>query len=122
MLLQGNWTQLRSSGWQPAIGLMKAGMVLCQEVLISHVVASLSAKDTNRLVILESEQSAAQVNIEGITAFCLVNSEGNVNYYTKQKNEDDFMEKKAIYKQTQKVESELVKLQNTVFALQDIDF
>ena len=32
------------------------------------------------------------------------------------------MDKKAIYKQTQKVESELVKLQNTVFALQNIDF
>lgn len=56
-----------------------------QEVLINHVVASLPAKDTNRLVILESEQQAAQVNIDGITAFCLVNPEGTVNYYTKQK-------------------------------------
>ena len=56
-----------------------------QEVLINHVVASLPAKDTNRLVILESEQQAAQVNIDGITAFCLVSPEGTVNYYTKQK-------------------------------------
>ena len=56
-----------------------------QEVLINHVVASLTAKDTNRLVILESEQQAAQINIDGITAFCLVSPEGTVNYYTKQK-------------------------------------
>lgn len=56
-----------------------------QEVLINHVVASLPAEDTNRLVILESEQQAAQVNIDGITAFCLVSPEGTVNYYTKQK-------------------------------------
>lgn len=56
-----------------------------QEVLINHVVASLPAKDTNRLVILESEQQAAQVNIDGIAAFCLVSPEGTVNYYTKQK-------------------------------------
>lgn len=58
-----------------------------QEVLINHVVASLPAKDTNRLVILESEQQAAQVNIDGITAFCLVSPEGTVNYYTKQKKQ-----------------------------------
>ena len=32
------------------------------------------------------------------------------------------MDKQAIYQQTQKVESELMKLQNTVFALQTIDF
>ncbi len=56
-----------------------------QEVLINHVVTSLPAKDTNRLVILESEQQAAQVNIDGITAFCLVSPGGTVNYYTKQK-------------------------------------
>ncbi len=56
-----------------------------QEVLINHVVASLPAEDTNRLVILESEQQTAQVNIDGITAFCLVSPEGTVNYYTKQK-------------------------------------
>ena len=56
-----------------------------QEVLINHVVASLPAKDTSRLVILESEQQAAQINIDGITAFCLVSPEGTVNYYTKQK-------------------------------------
>ena len=56
-----------------------------QEVLINHVVASLPAKDTNRLVILESEQQAAQINIDGITAFCLVSPEGTVKYYTKQK-------------------------------------
>ena len=56
-----------------------------QEVLINHVIASCPAKDANRLIILESEQQAAQVNIDGITAFCLVSPEGTVNYYTKQK-------------------------------------
>lgn len=56
-----------------------------QEVLSNHVVASLPAKDTNRLVILESEQQAAQFNIDGITAFCLVSPERTVKYYTKQK-------------------------------------
>ena len=56
-----------------------------QEVLINHVIASCPSKDTNRLVILESEQQAAQITIDGITAFCLVTPEGTVNYYTKQK-------------------------------------
>ena len=56
-----------------------------QEMLLNYVVASLPAKDTNRLVILESKQQAAQVNIDGITAFCLISPEGTVNYYTKQK-------------------------------------
>ena len=56
-----------------------------QEILISHVLNGLPADDTNRLVILESEQQAAQINIGGITAFCLVSPEGTVNYYTKQK-------------------------------------
>ena len=58
---------------------------LGQEVLINHVLASLPSKDANRLVILESEQQAAQITIDGITAFCLVNPEGTVNYYAKQK-------------------------------------
>ena len=56
-----------------------------QEALINHVLASLPSKDANRLVILESEQQAAQITIDGITAFCLVTPEGTVNYYTKQK-------------------------------------
>ena len=56
-----------------------------QEALINHVLASLPSKDTNRLVILESEQQAAQITIDGITAFCLVTPEGTVNYYAKQK-------------------------------------
>lgn len=32
------------------------------------------------------------------------------------------MDKKAIYQQTQKVENELMKLKNTIFALQAKDF
>ena len=58
---------------------------LGQEVLINHVLASLPSKDANRLVILESEQQAAQITIDEITAFCLVTPEGTVNYYAKQK-------------------------------------
>ncbi len=58
---------------------------LGQEVLINHVLASLPSKDVNRLVILESEHQAAQITIDGITAFCLVNPEGTVKYYAKQK-------------------------------------
>ena len=56
-----------------------------QEVLINHVMANLPTRDANRLVILESEQQAAQITIDGITAFCLVTPAGTVNYYTKQK-------------------------------------
>lgn len=56
-----------------------------QEVLINHVMERLPVKDANRLVILESEQQATQVTIDGITAFCLVSPGGTVNYYTKQK-------------------------------------
>ena len=56
-----------------------------QEALINHVMASIPVKEANRLVILESEQQAAQINIDGIKAFCMVSPEGTVNYYTKQK-------------------------------------
>lgn len=56
-----------------------------QEVLINHVMESLPAKDSNRLVILESEQQANKISIDGITAFCIVNPEGSVSYYRKQK-------------------------------------
>ena len=42
---------------------------LGQEALINHVLASLPSKDANRLVILESEQQAVQITIDGITAF-----------------------------------------------------
>ena len=61
-----------------------------QEVLINHVMISFSAKDANRLVILESEQQAAKITLDGITAFCMVNPEGTVSYYTKQKKQGEY--------------------------------
>ena len=60
-----------------------------QEVLINHVMTSFSAKDTNRLVILESEQQAAKITPDGIKAFCMVSPEGTVSYYTKQKKQGE---------------------------------
>lgn len=55
-----------------------------QEVLINHVMESLPDGDANRLVILESEQQAARLSLAGVTAYCLVSSDGTVNYYQKQ--------------------------------------
>lgn len=43
-----------------------------QEILISHVLNSLPADDTNRLVILESEQQVSRLSLDGVTAYCLV--------------------------------------------------
>lgn len=40
--------------------------------------------DANRLVILESEQQTPRLSLVGITAYCLVSSDGTVNYYQKQ--------------------------------------
>lgn len=56
-----------------------------QEALINHVMGSLPDGDANRLIILESEQQATKIFMDGVTAFCVVNPEGTVNYYTKQK-------------------------------------
>lgn len=56
-----------------------------QEALINHVMASIPVKEANRLVILESEQQASKISMDGITAFCMVSPEGTVNYYIKQK-------------------------------------
>ena len=55
-----------------------------QEILIGHVLNGLPADDTNRLVILESEQQASRLSLDGVTAYCLVNPDGTVNYYQKQ--------------------------------------
>ena len=56
-----------------------------QEILISHVLNSLPADDTNRLVILESEQQASRLSLDRVTAYCLVSPGGTVNYYQKAK-------------------------------------
>ena len=55
-----------------------------QEALINHVMESLPDGDANRLVILESEQQASRLSIDGVTAYCLVSSDGSVRYYQKQ--------------------------------------
>ncbi len=56
-----------------------------QEILISHVLNGLPADDANRLVILESEQQASRLSLNGVTAYCLVSPDGTVNYYQKSK-------------------------------------
>lgn len=56
-----------------------------QEILISHVLNGPPADDTNRLVILESEQQASRLSLDGVTAYCLVSPGGTVNYYQKAK-------------------------------------
>lgn len=54
-----------------------------REILISHVLNGLPADDTNRLVILESEQQASRLSLDEVTAYCLVIPDGTVNYYQK---------------------------------------
>ncbi len=55
-----------------------------QEALINHVMESLPAGDANRLIVLESEQQAAKLSIDSVTAYCLISPDGTVNYYQKQ--------------------------------------
>lgn len=55
-----------------------------QEALINYVMGRLPANDSNRLVILESEQQAKMLSIDRVIAYCLVSPDGTVNYYQKQ--------------------------------------
>lgn len=56
-------------------------VALGQEALINHVMESIPAKDSKRLIVLESESQAAKISIEGVAAYCLVDSCGAVSYY-----------------------------------------
>lgn len=52
-----------------------------QEALINHVMESIPAKGSKRLIVLESESQAAKLSIEGVAAYCLVDASGAVSYY-----------------------------------------
>lgn len=54
-----------------------------QEFLLNHVFESLPVRDSNRLMILESESQAAKLCIEGVRAFCFTDASGAVSYYQK---------------------------------------
>lgn len=53
-----------------------------QEPLMNHVFASIPA-DANRLIILESIQQSSLIKIDGVIAYCIVDSNGVVSYYQK---------------------------------------
>ena len=52
-----------------------------QEILVDHVMKSISRHDVLRLVMLENIQQAAKLSIEGVLAFCVVDDSGSVSYY-----------------------------------------
>lgn len=54
-----------------------------QEALINHIFESLPP-DANRLVILTSIQQSNLIHIDGVIAYCIVDSNGKVSYYQKQ--------------------------------------
>ena len=54
-----------------------------QETLMNHIFESLPP-DANRLIILSSIQQSNQIHIDGVIAYCIVDSDGKVSYYKKQ--------------------------------------
>lgn len=52
-----------------------------QEILISHVMESIPSNDAQRLVVLESQNQASKISIEGVAAYCLVDDTGIVSFY-----------------------------------------
>lgn len=53
-----------------------------QESLMNHIFESIP-QDANRLVILESAQQSSLIQIKGVVAYCIVDSNGTVSYYQK---------------------------------------
>ncbi len=53
-----------------------------QETLMNHVFDSIPP-DASRLIILESIQQSSLIKIDGVTAYCMVSSDGAVSYYQK---------------------------------------
>jgi len=53
-----------------------------QEALMNHVFDSIPL-DASRLIILESRQQSSLIKIDGVTAYCMVSSDGAVSYYQK---------------------------------------
>lgn len=56
-----------------------------QEALINHIFSLQTKVEANRLVILENEYQAKQLQIPDVTAYCLVSEDGAVSYYQKMK-------------------------------------
>lgn len=54
-----------------------------QEALMNHIFESIPS-DANRLIILESIEQSNRIEIEGVIAYCIVDSNGTVSYYKKQ--------------------------------------
>lgn len=54
-----------------------------QEILMNHIFESLPP-DASRLIILSSIQQSNLIHIDGVIAYCIVDSDGKVSYYQKQ--------------------------------------
>lgn len=59
-----------------------------QEALANRVLEDITP-EANRLVILESLQQSGSIYMEGVVAFCIVDSNGAVSYYKKQGRNDE---------------------------------
>lgn len=55
-----------------------------QEALMNHIFDSIPPA-ANRLVILESLKQSSLITIDGVLAYCIVDSNGTVSYYHKNK-------------------------------------
>lgn len=54
-----------------------------QEALINHIFENLKEQDTNRLLVLESEDQAKELTVGEVLAYCVVKPDGAVSYYKK---------------------------------------
>lgn len=55
-----------------------------KEMVLNHALKAFSEDSPNRLVIVEHPGQIARICFPGITAFCMVQSDGEIKYYRKQ--------------------------------------
>ena len=52
-----------------------------QEIMISHAMATKEEDPPRRLVVVDNPDQISNISIRGTVAFCVVSTEGKVNYY-----------------------------------------
>jgi len=55
-----------------------------KEIIMSHALSEHKAGASQRLVIVEQKEQIGKLNFPGIAAYCMVSSEGKVQYFKKQ--------------------------------------
>ena len=58
-------------------------IALGQETLVNHILERSYESDASRLIVLESKSQSKKLCINNVAAYCIVNSDGSVSYYSK---------------------------------------